>query len=58
MVTILVQAKRTVSFSHTGERINFLIRLVIETGLITSIAAILENVLFLVYRDNNLHFIL
>lgn len=35
-----------------------LIKFTVETGMTTSFGAVLEVILFLVYRTNNLHFIL
>lgn len=55
MVTFLARA--STGFSQTDSVITKLIRMTVETGLVTTTAAITELILFLVYEHNNLHMI-
>ncbi|CAE6511105.1 unnamed protein product [Rhizoctonia solani] len=55
MVTFLARA--STGFSQTDSVITKLIRMTVETGLVTTTAAITELILYLVYQKNNLHMI-
>lgn len=52
-----LQASRDSPFTATHSLPHKLITLTIETGMITSIAAISELVLFQIFPNNNMHFI-
>ncbi|QRV79274.1 hypothetical protein RhiJN_07289 [Ceratobasidium sp. AG-Ba] len=55
MVTFLARA--STGFSQTDTVITKLIRMTVETGMVTTTAAISELILYLVYQHNNLHMI-
>ncbi|KAG8730030.1 hypothetical protein FRC12_020553 [Ceratobasidium sp. 428] len=55
MVTFLARA--STGFSQTDSVITKLIRMTVETGMVTTTAAITELILYLVYQHNNLHMI-
>lgn len=55
MVTFLARA--STGFSQTDSVITKLIRMTVETGLVTTTVAITELILYLVYPHNNLHMI-
>ncbi|CAE6438264.1 hypothetical protein ACGC1H_007007 [Rhizoctonia solani] len=55
MVTFLARA--STGFSQTDSVITKLIRMTVETGLVTTTAATVELILYLVYQKNNLHMI-
>lgn len=50
-------ANASTGFSQTDTVITKLIRMTVETGLVTTTAAITELILYLVYQRNNLHMI-
>ncbi|CAE6499484.1 unnamed protein product [Rhizoctonia solani] len=55
MVTFLARA--STGFSQTDSVITKLIRMTVETGLVTTTAAITDLILYLVFQKNNLHMI-
>ncbi|RDB18691.1 hypothetical protein Hypma_014756 [Hypsizygus marmoreus] len=57
MVLILFQASSRTAFQATSSLLHKLITLTIETGLATGLAALAELVLFIVFPENNMHFI-
>ncbi|KAF7343100.1 hypothetical protein MVEN_01740400 [Mycena venus] len=57
LVYILARHKRTSQYQHTTGLINSLIRFNVETGSITSIAALVEGTLWLSCREWNIHYI-
>ncbi|KAG8927505.1 hypothetical protein FRC03_011811 [Tulasnella sp. 419] len=50
-------SRSSTGFSTTNDIITRLIRMTVQTGAVTSLAAIVELILFLVYKTNNLHMI-
>ncbi|KAF9457257.1 hypothetical protein BDZ94DRAFT_1314387 [Collybia nuda] len=56
MVTILLQARSRTSFSRTTSIIQKLIALTIETAMPTGIAGLSHAILYVVFPNNNLHF--
>jgi hypothetical protein len=57
MVTILFRAGNKTAFSQTNSIMAKLIKLTVETGMVTTIGAVTELIFFLVFRTNNMHFI-
>ncbi|KAG7447215.1 uncharacterized protein BT62DRAFT_1004793 [Guyanagaster necrorhizus] len=57
IVTILYKSETKVVFSHTTNTVTQIIRYVVETGLVTSVVALCELVLWLTNRQYNFHFI-
>ncbi|KAJ7749387.1 hypothetical protein B0H16DRAFT_863869 [Mycena metata] len=55
MLVILSQYRQNTPWSRTDTLITKLIYNVVETGAVTSIAALLDVVLFILYPGNNLH---
>ncbi|KAJ7041433.1 hypothetical protein C8F04DRAFT_1253125 [Mycena alexandri] len=58
LVYILTRHKRTSQYQHTTGLINKLIRFSVETGSVTSVAALVECTLWLSCRKWNIHYIL
>jgi len=56
MVTILLQARSRSSFNKTSSTIQKLIALTIETAMPTGIAGLSHAILYVVFPNNNLHF--
>lgn len=56
-VSLFQLARASTGFSQTDSVITKLIRMTVETGMLTTTAAITELILFLVYQHNNLHMI-
>ncbi|KAJ6484195.1 hypothetical protein C8R45DRAFT_1214989 [Mycena sanguinolenta] len=57
LVYILSRHKQRSQFQHTAGLINKLIRFSIETGFVTSLAALIEGALWLTCRKWNVHYI-
>ncbi|KAK0201050.1 hypothetical protein DFS33DRAFT_1099023 [Desarmillaria ectypa] len=57
IVTILYRSKPKAVFSHTTNTVTRLIRYTVETGLLTSVVALCELILWLTNRQYNFHFI-
>jgi hypothetical protein len=57
MVIILLRARNRSTVKATNTVIHRLIKLVVETGVITSWGAIMDATLFLAFKNNNLHFL-
>ncbi|KAJ6537947.1 hypothetical protein B0H19DRAFT_1270325 [Mycena capillaripes] len=57
LVYILARHKRTSRYQHTTGLINRLIRFNVETGSVTSVAALVEGTLWLSCRELNIHYI-
>ncbi|TRM57395.1 hypothetical protein BD626DRAFT_212906 [Schizophyllum amplum] len=60
MITIVLVwnlARRKTGFSHTDDVINAIIRLTIQTGLLTAFLACLDFILFLVFPKTTLNFV-
>ncbi|KAJ7254143.1 hypothetical protein C8J57DRAFT_1722164 [Mycena rebaudengoi] len=57
LVYIFTRHKRTSQYQHTTGIINKLIRFSVETGSITSVAALVEGTLWLTCREWNIHYI-
>ncbi|KAK0478819.1 hypothetical protein IW261DRAFT_1564887 [Armillaria novae-zelandiae] len=57
LVTILYRSKTKAVFSHTTNHVTRLIRYTVETGLLTSVVAVCELILWLTDRQYNFHFI-
>ncbi|KAJ3879846.1 hypothetical protein F5051DRAFT_325022, partial [Lentinula edodes] len=56
MLYLLYSAKRNTTFKETERMISRLIRLTVETGVVTATSAIMELILFQSFQENNLHF--
>ncbi|KAF8144066.1 hypothetical protein K438DRAFT_2029318 [Mycena galopus ATCC 62051] len=57
LVYILTRHKRISRYQHTTGLINRIIRFNVETGLVTSVAALVEGTLWLTCREWNIHYI-
>ncbi|PBK92498.1 hypothetical protein ARMGADRAFT_162318 [Armillaria gallica] len=57
LVTILYRSKPRAVFSDTTNHVTRLIRYTVETGLLTSVVAVCELILWLTNRQYNFHFI-
>ncbi|KAJ7637823.1 hypothetical protein B0H17DRAFT_1216951 [Mycena rosella] len=58
LVYILTRHRRTSQYPHTTGLINKLIRFSVETGSVTSVAALVKCTLWLSCREWNIHYIL
>ncbi|ETW75408.1 hypothetical protein HETIRDRAFT_456021 [Heterobasidion irregulare TC 32-1] len=58
MVRFLIRASSSSHWMETKDMLNKLIKLTVETGMITAFGATIELIFFWVFHHNNIHFIL
>ncbi|ETW75416.1 hypothetical protein HETIRDRAFT_456026 [Heterobasidion irregulare TC 32-1] len=58
MVRFLIRASSSSHWMDTKDTLNKLIKLTVETGMITAFGATIELILFWAFHQNNVHFIL
>ncbi|PFH50198.1 hypothetical protein AMATHDRAFT_61536 [Amanita thiersii Skay4041] len=57
MCRILIGKGSNAAFKHTKDAMNLLVKVTIETGMATSIVAVIELILFSKFPKNNLHYL-